>query len=618
MKKYLSVIFIVLLLILFSFISINAVGEAGTVDSTFINLATDVSDNLPEPNKGRISDIVVQLDDKILFSSRNITYDGHTLKAINRLNSDGSFDDSFDIGAGASGGGIEMYVPTSNGKIMVGGDFTSFNGTPANKVVRLNSNGTVDTSFISSITDSDYFGNLLPQPDGKVLVFGDIGSKEQLVRLNSNGSVDDTFNANIPNVTPNCYSRKSLALQVDGKILLGAYDKDYYTNVIRLNSDGSLDTSFNQISGGDYYDITHIELQSDGKIYVGFSETDVRSSFSSPILRFNSDGSPDNTFNASTVFEYPSHEFEDFIVASDKVVVVRYRFDSSIGNNVIRLLRLDTYGSLDPDFYLSSEIPTLSSILGLATQSDGKILVSGKSTIGHIYRLFSDTVTPSPTPTSTPTPTPTPTSTPTPTPTSTPTPIPTSSPLDTSTSSSSSSAPSCNDSKPISSPDLFQIDITQNKAKLFFTPVTNIDQYYLSFSTNPNAEEHGTLVRLAREGVQNFTVNLLKPNTIYYFKVRAQNGCMPGDWSNALKAITRSRGINQSISFYEKFSVKKFLGVAKTKITPMVNILSSPVPTESVIKATPSPKSTYSDTMIKPTPTVNSNRPKRCFLWWCF
>ncbi|MFA6249916.1 MAG: hypothetical protein WC686_00240 [Candidatus Shapirobacteria bacterium] len=107
-------------------------------------------------------------------------------------------------------------------------------------------------------------------------------------------------------------------------------------------------------------------------------------------------------------------------------------------------------------------------------------------------------------------------------------------------SSSSSQAPVCGDPPPSSTPDLFQIDTTSTTAKLFFTPISNTSEFFISFSSSPTAEEHGEKVTLLREGVQSHTLFSLKPSTIYYFKVRGQSGCTPGGWSKILKAKTGS------------------------------------------------------------------------------
>lgn len=109
---------------------------------------------------------------------------------------------------------------------------------------------------------------------------------------------------------------------------------------------------------------------------------------------------------------------------------------------------------------------------------------------------------------------------------------------------SSSFSPSvyaCSAFKPSSVSDLFEIKTTRNTAKLFFTPQTDTADYYISFSEKPIAEDHGEQVTLIREGVQSHTVYLLKPNTTYYFKIRGQNGCAPGEWSNVMKVKTNSK-----------------------------------------------------------------------------
>lgn len=207
------------------------------------------------------------------------------------------------------------------------------------------------------------------------------------------------------------------------------------------------------------------------------------------------------------------------------------------------------------------------------------------------------------------------------------TPTPTSSPSSNNSPSNNSSnsngwaAPACNDAKPLSAPDLFQINLTQNTAKLFFTPISNTNQYVISFSTKANAEENGATVTLAREGVQNFTINLLKPSTTYYFKVRGQNGCMPGDWSNIFKVTTNSRASNQIVQYYEKFSIEKALPVISAKLSTKVNsfkTVTSPSPSKTIIPTETITKTETNSAVNNITPSPTPTQKKKCFLWWCF
>lgn len=132
----------------------------------------------------------------------------------------------------------------------------------------------------------------------------------------------------------------------------------------------------------------------------------------------------------------------------------------------------------------------------------------------------------------------------------TPSPTPTQTPV--SSSGSRTSAQSggpvrtyvCSDIAPLGNPTLFELRPGATTTDLFFTPLLETNQYYISFSTSPLAEEHGALVTLGSAGVQKFTVDHLKPNTTYYFKVRGQYGCNTGEWSSisvvTTKAITNS------------------------------------------------------------------------------
>lgn len=111
-------------------------------------------------------------------------------------------------------------------------------------------------------------------------------------------------------------------------------------------------------------------------------------------------------------------------------------------------------------------------------------------------------------------------------------------------------ASTCGDEKPSQSPQLFQINTTEDRATLYFSPIGNTNEYVVSFSTQPYAEDYGASMMLSPEGVQNYTIFMLKPNTKYYFKVRGQHGCMPGDWSNILAAKTSSSSLQKKFFLF--------------------------------------------------------------------
>jgi uncharacterized delta-60 repeat protein/uncharacterized repeat protein (TIGR02543 family) len=107
----------------------------------------------------------------------------------------GSLDTSFDSGTGANNR-IRSIVVQSDGKILIGGDFDSYNGTKRRGIARLNADGTLDTSFTGPGTDlSCSVESIVVQDDGKILIGGRSVSANggPIARLNADGTFDTSF-----------------------------------------------------------------------------------------------------------------------------------------------------------------------------------------------------------------------------------------------------------------------------------------------------------------------------------------------------------------------------------------------------------------------------------------
>ena len=160
-----------------------------------------------------------------------------------------------------------------DGKIVVAGDFTHLGGAERNRIGRLNSDGSLDATFDPNLNNSVY--TLALQADGKILLggtFTTIGLDEtdckRIGRLNADGTLDTSFA--VPGGVN--MSVRSIAIQADGKIIIGgAFTKIGDLNkpfIVRLNSDGSLDTDYDTAPGAN--DTIHsLVLQPDGKTVVG-------------------------------------------------------------------------------------------------------------------------------------------------------------------------------------------------------------------------------------------------------------------------------------------------------------------------------------------------------------
>src|SRR5690606_28487924 len=163
-----------------------------------IDLSFEVGDGITV-NTANARCLAIQSDGKILAGGNFTSYDGHTRRDIVRINTDGSIDETFNTGSGLSEeySGIHVIAPQPDGKILVGGTFIAYNGQSKNLIVRLNANGEIDSSFdIGTGFSSADYANIVQaievQPDGKILVGGYFISYNgqpaaSLIRLNTDG-----------------------------------------------------------------------------------------------------------------------------------------------------------------------------------------------------------------------------------------------------------------------------------------------------------------------------------------------------------------------------------------------------------------------------------------------
>jgi uncharacterized delta-60 repeat protein len=194
------------------------------------------------------------------------------LYSINIFAQDGALDLTFNPGTGANNDVMSTAIQT-DGKIIIGGDFTAYNGTTVNRIARLNSDGSLDGSFNTGTGSDQPVKSITIQTDGKIIIGGFFATYSgttvnNITRLNTGGSLDGSFNTGTGPSGP----VMSTAIQTDGKIIIGGsffnYNGSTANNISRLNTDGSLDGSFNTGTGADSYVYT-TAIQTDGKIIIG-------------------------------------------------------------------------------------------------------------------------------------------------------------------------------------------------------------------------------------------------------------------------------------------------------------------------------------------------------------
>ena len=341
--------------------------------------------------------IAIQSDGKIVVGGVFTSYDGTSANYIIRLNTDGLIDTSFVTGTGFNNY-VQSIAIQSNGAILVGGQFTDYNGTPANYIIRLNSDGSIDTSFVYGTGFDYYVLSIAIQSNGAILVGGQFTDyngtpANYIIRLNSDGSIDTSF------VYGTGFDSLvfSIAIQSNGKILVGgfftSYDGTGANNIIRLNTDGSIDTSFVYGTGFDNI-INSIAIQSDGKIVVGGGFNNYNGTPANRIIRLNSDGLIDTSFVYGTGFNF---QVRSIAIQFDGKIVVGGQFTNYNGIGANRIIRLNTDGSVDTSFVYGTGFSNL--VLSIAIQFDDKILVGGSFSnyngtgVNNIVSLNNNTIT---------------------------------------------------------------------------------------------------------------------------------------------------------------------------------------------------------------------------------
>ena len=269
--------------------------DDGRVDTTFPNFGERV-----------VTDAAMQPDGKIVvvggWQFTNAVKHGN----ISRLNPDGTPDPTFDPGRGFE----QHYLGFTNvtvvsyillqpdGKMLVAGDFVTAAGVNRAGLARLNSDGSLDTTFVPE-PNVRYLNRPVLQPDGRIVT---ATSGRGLARLNPDGSLDSSFispQVIMPGTVPG-----PVASLNDGRILCWMYGTKLSLNpihLIRLNPDGSRDTTFLAVLTGKLVPLIESAIvQEDGKIPISGNFTNVNGWVRNFFARLDSNGAVDTSFDAGT------------------------------------------------------------------------------------------------------------------------------------------------------------------------------------------------------------------------------------------------------------------------------------------------------------------------------
>jgi uncharacterized delta-60 repeat protein len=319
----------------------NLSGDTATTAGS-INTIFDTSSSNWNLSYISVETIKVQTDGKVLISGNFTTYKDVSRSGFARLNSDGTLDTTFTCGVDDVAYSIELQ---NDGKILVGGAFSNYYATPggtaipANKIIRLNADGSIDTSFWAGNSTGTNFGV-------------------------SSGGVFD------------------IQIISDGILVCGSLSQYTYNStmflapgIIKLNFDGTRNSTFssNLGTGASPALVNTIAVQSDNKIILGGEFTSFNGTGKNRILRLNSNGTLDGTFTGSVSFgSDPSCSVRSISLQTDGKIIIGGRFSSPASY----IARLTTTGANDNTFSASTD-DTVNSVLVYS----GRIILAGAFTL---------------------------------------------------------------------------------------------------------------------------------------------------------------------------------------------------------------------------------------------
>lgn len=291
-------------------------------------------------------------------------------------------------GTNSSGKWIHATALQPDQKLLIGGRFTTVNGVARNKLARLNTDGTLDTSFnanaLIGALNEHVVRSIQVLPGGKILIGGYLGTGGGpigILRLLSDGSLDPAFTS-----PPAGFIEDYRVRQLSNGMIIRCDSGGFK----RLNNDGSLDSSFAVTLSGLASEVCQdIEVLPDGKLLLGGGFNAVNGVPRRGLARFNLDGSLDTGFVPPAVPDYPPYTLGSMVtqrvfpLANGNILFYNEDGFFAPPNNIsinLDLLGLDSNGNNLKNFSLDSEV------FDALTLNDGKTLAS----IGGVVRFWPD------------------------------------------------------------------------------------------------------------------------------------------------------------------------------------------------------------------------------------
>ena len=315
-----------------------------------------------------------------------------------------------DFNTNGMNGDVLALALQTNGQILAGGNFTAVGPTPVGSLARINTDGSLDTSFLDGLAGANAAVNSLAiQTDGRILLGGAFTSidgiqRNYLARIMTDGTLDTSFNPgsgadNTVDAVVETFIGGVRRVYIGGAF--GTVNGSTSPGLARLDADpadnkndGAVDGNFNIGSGfdGQVYAIAVYPTNSiySGKVLVGGSFAHYNSVLATNLVRLNVDGSLDTNFNAN-LGSGPNDIVQALTIQLGGQVLVGGRFTNFNSTVINHLCRLNTDGTLDTNFVAALGAGTDGSVSAITLQPDDRILVAGN--FGHANGLTRNHIT---------------------------------------------------------------------------------------------------------------------------------------------------------------------------------------------------------------------------------
>ncbi|MFN0279867.1 MAG: cohesin domain-containing protein [Pyrinomonadaceae bacterium] len=312
-----------------------------------------------------------------------------TRNRIARLEANGLLDRTLNLNLGlGTDNNVSATAVQPDGKILIGGQFTSVLGATRNNIARLNVDGTLDTAFDPN--SNSVVRAIAIQTDGKILVgvaFSPGGNtiggqtRNGIARLDATTGAADSWNPNSNG------SINALAVQADGKIVAGGSFSNIggqtRSDIARLDAGTGLADSFNPNAN---LNVLSIAVQADGKILAGGQFTSIGVAARTRIARLDAVTGLADSFNPNAGTN-PNDVVRPIAVQGDGKILVGGVFSNIGGQTRQNIARLDATTGVPDSFNPNATGTTFTSVHSIGVQSDGKILAGGSfDSIGGAMR----------------------------------------------------------------------------------------------------------------------------------------------------------------------------------------------------------------------------------------